>query len=143
KAWDLMRASGGLERRQQPPSPRLQELREPILALWQHWDDAAAKNIGAMNLLLDFPGAQRQAEIEALKAQMGTCKETGPAMAENWLRGQINMPCSNGIVGIFYTLAPTQPAKVQHLSFHRLESAGTRLGAPTGAPAGVSCSDGG
>jgi hypothetical protein len=61
-------------------------------------------------------------------------------MAENWLRGQFNLACAHGTVGVFFTLAPTQPPAVQHLSFHKLASAAERLGAPTGAPAGVSCS---
>ena len=38
------------------------------------------------------------------------------------------------------TLAPTEPPLVQHLSFRKLESDAIRIGAPTGAPAGVACS---
>jgi len=41
--------------------------------------------------------------------------------------------------GVFFTLAPTQPPAVQHLSFQKLASPAVRMGAPTGAPAGVSC----
>jgi hypothetical protein len=36
------------------------------------------------------------------------------------------------------TLAPTQPPAVQHLAFQKLASPAVRMGAPTGAPAGVS-----
>jgi len=60
-------------------------------------------------------------------------------MPENWMRGQFNMTCANGTVGVFFTLAPTQPPAVQHLSFQKLASPAVRMGAPTGAPAGVSC----
>jgi hypothetical protein len=55
------------------------------------------------------------------------------------MRGQFNMTCANGTVGVFFTLAPTQPPAVQHLSFQRLASPAVRMRAPTGAPAGVSC----
>ena len=55
------------------------------------------------------------------------------------MRGQFNMTCANGIVGAFFTLAPTRPPAVQHLSFRKLASTDERMGAPTGPPAGVSC----
>jgi hypothetical protein len=60
--------------------------------------------------------------------------------AENWLRGQFNLHCSEGTVGAFFTLAPTEPPTMQHLEFRKLASEHERMGAPTGAPAGVSCS---
>jgi hypothetical protein len=60
-------------------------------------------------------------------------------MPENWMRGQFNMTCEKGTVGVFFTLAPVQPPVVQHLSFQKLASPTVRMGAPTGAPAGVSC----
>jgi hypothetical protein len=60
-------------------------------------------------------------------------------MPENWMRGQFNMTCAAGTVGVFFTLAPTQPPAVQHLAFQKLASPTGRMGAPTGAPAGVSC----
>ena len=60
-------------------------------------------------------------------------------MPENWMRGQFNLTSAKGTVGVFFTLAPTQPPGVQHLSFQKLASPAVRMGAPTGAPAGVSC----
>jgi CubicO group peptidase (beta-lactamase class C family) len=141
RAWDALLETGGLQRRQLPASPTLVQLREPIFSLWQHWDDGEAGKIAAVNLLRDVPGGQRRAEIQALKDTVGECTAAGPVIAENWLRGQFNLTCERGTVGAFYTLAPTQPPAVQHLSFHRLQSATQRIAAPTGAPAGVLCSD--
>jgi hypothetical protein len=43
-------------------------------------------------------------------------------------------------VGAFFTLAPTEPPTMQHLEFRKLASENERMGASTGAPAGVSCS---
>jgi CubicO group peptidase (beta-lactamase class C family) len=138
-AWDAMLKSGGLQRRQLPASKPLIEARAGIWELWNRWDDAKAHDLGAMNLLIDYPAAQRRAEIENLKATLGACTDAGPVIAENWLRGQFNIHCSAGTVGAFYTLSPTEPPRLQHLSFHKLESESTRIGAPTGAPAGVAC----
>jgi CubicO group peptidase (beta-lactamase class C family) len=141
-AWDALLQTGGLERREVPASQILVQMREHVLNLWNRWDEAEAKKVGAMNLLLDAPSSQRGAEIQALKEQVGECTSAGPVIAENWLRGQINLTCANGTVGAFFTLAPTKPPAIQHLSYRKIASDTVRLGAPTGPPAGVSCAEG-
>ena len=115
------------------------QMRDHIANLWKRWDDVEAKSIAAMNLFLDAPAQQRQAEIARLKAEVGECAAPGPVLPENWLRGQFNMSCANGTVGVFFTMAPTQPPLVQHLAFRKIASPEIRMGAPTGAPAGVAC----
>jgi hypothetical protein len=107
--------------------------------LWKAWNDDEATQIAAMNLFLDAPVAQRRAQMAKLKEDVGECTSFGPVIAENWLRGQFNMTCQKGVVGAFFTLSPTRPPAIQHLSFHKLESGSERMAAPTGAPAGVSC----
>jgi len=139
RAWDALIKTGALRKRELPPSPILTEMRGHIWNLWKSWDDTEAKQIAAMNLFLDAPVPQRKAEIEKLKEEVGECTQAGPVTPENWLRGQFNLTCGKGAVGVFYTLAPTQPPKVQHLSFRKLSAESIRLGAPTGAPAGVAC----
>src|ERR1700733_1344647 len=141
-AWDALLQTGGLQRREVPASPILVLMREHVLKLWNHWDEAEARKVGAMNLLLDAPSAQRGAEMQALKQQVGECTSAGPVIAENWLRGQINLTCANGTVGAFFTIAPTKPPAIQHLSYRKIASDTIRLGAPTGLPAGVSCAEG-
>ena len=140
QAWDAMLKTGGLKKRELPPTPLQMQMREHILNLWKKWDDAEAKLIGSMNLLLDAPGEQRKTEIQKLKNEMGECRVAGPVIPENWLRGQFNMTCAKGTVGVFFTMSPTQPPRVQHLAFQKLATETVRLGAPTGAPAGVACS---
>ena len=140
QAWDAMLQTGGLRKRELPPTPLQTGMRDHILNLWKRWDDAEAKQIAAVNFFLDAPSAQRQAEIRALKNEVGECTDAGPVMPENWMRGQFNMTCAKSTVGVFFTLAPTQPPAVQHLAFRKLASPAERMGAPTGAPAGVACS---
>ena len=140
QAWDVLLKTGGLKKRELPASPILSKMREHIWNLWNRWDDGEVKQIASMNLLLDAPAAQRQAEMNKLKDEVGACSAAGPVIAENWLRGQFNMTCAKGTVGAFFTLAPTNPPAVQHLTFRKLESANVRMVAPTGAPAGVACS---
>jgi hypothetical protein len=93
----------------------------------------------ARNLFLDEPAARRPGEIRAVKAEVGARTTGGPMGPENWPRGQCEMRCAKGTVGAFFTLAPTQPPTMQHLEFRKLASPADVMGAPTGAPAGVSC----
>ena len=93
-----------------------------------------------MNLFLDAPAEQRLAAIRKLQDQVGDCAVAGEVNPENWLRGQFNLHCERGTVGVFFTLSPTQPPAVQHLQFQILSTESERMVAPTGAPAGVSCS---
>jgi CubicO group peptidase (beta-lactamase class C family) len=139
QAWEVMLGKGGLRKRELPPTPLQSDMRDHIVSLWNRWDDDQAKRIAAMNFFLDAPSAQRQSEIDALKSEVGGCGNAGPVIPENWMRGQFNMTCAKGTVGVFFTLAPTQPPTIQHLSFQKLSSPTIRMGAPTGAPAGVSC----
>jgi CubicO group peptidase (beta-lactamase class C family) len=140
KAFDALLRTGGLRKRELPPTELQTRMREHIWNLWNHWDDAEVKKIASMNLLLDAPAEQRQTEIRKLKEEVGECSAAGPVMPENWLRGQFNLSCTKGTVGVFFTMAPTMPPKVQHLAFQRLSEAAARMEAPTGAAAGVSCS---
>jgi CubicO group peptidase (beta-lactamase class C family) len=139
RALDVMLKTGALRPRELPASPVLEQTRESIWKLWKSWDDAEAKKIAAMNFFLDAPAAQRRAEIDRLKSEVGACSGAGPMIPENWLRGQFNLTCAKGGVGVFFTLAPTQPPAVQHLSFRKIDLEAARMAAPTGAPAGVVC----
>jgi hypothetical protein len=141
QAWDVLLKTGGLKKRELPASPTLSQMRDHIKNLWTSWDNAEAKQIAAMNLFLDAPVAQRRADIQKLKEEVGECTAVGPVIPENWLRGQFNLTCQKGTVGVFFTLAPTQPPTVQHLAFRKIGSNSIRLGAPTGPPAGVACAE--
>lgn len=141
QAWDVLLKTGALQKRQLPPSPVLTSMRDHIWNLWRSWDDSEAEHIASVNLFLDAPIAQRRAEIQKLKDEVGECTAAGPVIPENWLRGQFNMTCSKGNVAAFFTLAPTQPPLVQHLSFRKIDSVSTRLGAPTGPAAGIACTN--
>src|SRR5262245_527995 len=139
EAWDALLKTGGLRKRELPPTALQTEMLGHSLSMWKEWNEAEARKIAAVNFFLDTPPAQRQAELRELKNEVGECTDAGPVIPENWMRGQFNMTCARGTVGVFFTLAPTQPPAVQHVAFQKLASPAVRMGAPTGAPAGVSC----
>ncbi len=136
-----MQKTGGLRRREWPATPMQSQMRDRIFNLWKRWDDVQAKQIASMNLFLDAPAKQRQAEIRKLQDEVGECAVAGPVNPENWMRGQFNLRCAKGTVGVFFTLSPTQPPAIQHLAFQKLPSDSVHMVAPTGAPAGVACSE--
>src|SRR5258708_40192913 len=103
-----MLKTGGLQKRELPASPMLSKMRDHIFNLWKSWDDGEARQIASMNLFLDEPVPQRRAEFAKLKGEVGECTATGRVQAENWLRGQFNLTCDKGVVGVFFTLSPTQ-----------------------------------
>ncbi len=139
EAWDAMAKTGALRPREWTATARQVEMRDQVFNIWKSWNDSDVKKIAAVNFLLDAPAPQRQAEIDALKKEVGACATAGPVRAENWLRGQVNLQCAKGTVGAFFTLAPTSPPTLQHLEFRKLASSSEVMGAPTGAPAGISC----
>jgi CubicO group peptidase (beta-lactamase class C family) len=141
EAWDVLLKTGALKKRELPASPVLTETRERITALWKQWNPADAKAMAAMNLFLDIPEQQRRDQIDQLKKEVGECSTSGPVIPENWLRGQFNLTCKKGSIGVFFSLAPTSPPRVQHLSFQRVTEPATRMTAPTGAPSGISCAE--
>ncbi len=139
RAWDVLRETGGLEKRAVPVAPVLSQMRDSIVQLWNAWDDAAANRIAAMNLFLDQPVAQRRAAMAKLKEQVGACREAGPVVAENWLRGGFDLPCERGAVRVIFTLAPTKPPLLQHLSFEKKPEGTAAMTAPTSAANGAIC----
>ena len=123
--------------RELPPTARQTEMRDHFAACGSLGRCPGAADCGGQ--LLPRQAVGRAATRSGVKDQNGTSTSAGPVMPENWMRGQFNLTCAKGTVGVFFTMAPTQPPTVQHLAFRKPASPDERMGAPTGAPAGVSC----
>ena len=117
EAFDVLAATGALQRRELAPSPVLTSTRDAIAGLWKQWDNAAFDKLAANNLAMDLPGAARRAEVEKLKSQVGSCQSPGAVQPENLLRGRFRMECERGAVDVVFTMAPTNPPTVQLLNF--------------------------
>jgi len=116
EALGVLARTGGLEPRAARPSPVLLARREQVTRLVTRWNDALADSIAAMNLYLDESRDRRRASIERLRSQVGDgCRNEGPFLAENALRGRWRMRCASGDLRVTITLAPTEPATVQFL----------------------------
>ena len=117
QSWDALLETGALKPRTLPPSTELTTMRDKLFSLWNDWNETAANAVAADNLWLDRPAANRGSDIQGIKQQVGKCSAPGEVDPENWLRGTFRMPCERGAVYVSFTLAPTQPPKVQQLRF--------------------------
>ena len=122
KVFEALANTGGLVPRMPAPAPVLVDLQERVTRLVNTWGDALADSVAAVNLYMDESKPRRQKAIEELKRQVGgSCRNEGPFVVENALRGQWKMQCANGALGVSITLAPTTPAKVQYLGVWQLK----------------------
>jgi CubicO group peptidase (beta-lactamase class C family) len=116
QALEALARTGALVPREPQPAAVLIERREQVARLVANWQGPLADSLAAMNLYLDESTDRRRASIEALRAKAGgSCRNEGPFVAENALRGRWRMRCRDGDLRVSITLAPTEPAGVQFL----------------------------
>ncbi len=117
EALEVFARSGGLVPRIPQPAPVLLTMQSQVTRLVQQWSQPLADSIAATNLFLDESAPRRMAAIAALRdAAGGNCHADGPIVAENALRGAWRMQCTNGVLRVGITLAPTEPARVQQFT---------------------------
>jgi hypothetical protein len=116
QAIDALVRTGGLVPRVPQPAPVLVERRDQVTRLVAQWNDALADSLASMNLYLDESKERRRAALEAVRTKVGgSCRNEGPFVVENALRGRWRMRCQDGDLRASITLAPTEPAGVQFL----------------------------
>ncbi|HEX7085639.1 MAG TPA: serine hydrolase domain-containing protein [Vicinamibacterales bacterium] len=111
---DALHATGALQPRRLPPSAPLLSARDAIAAFLNEPSEARLQAVAADNLALDRPLADRVAAARRLRDALGTCK-AGDIAAQNWLRGTFRADCERGWIDVRFTLAPTQPPRLQVL----------------------------
>jgi CubicO group peptidase (beta-lactamase class C family) len=116
QAFAALARTGGLVAREPQPARVLLDRRDQVTRLIANWQAPLADSLAAMNLYLDESKERRRASIEALRAKAGgSCRNEGPFVAENALRGAWRLRCRDGDLRVTITLAPTEPAGVQLL----------------------------
>ena len=117
QVFEALAKTGGLEPREPTPAPVLTEMRAKVTRLVNTWNDALADSVAAMNLFLDLSKDRRHRAIDQLRTDAGGgCRNDGPFVTENALRGRWKMACASGALTVSITLAPTSPARVQYLA---------------------------
>ena len=115
QAMEILRETGALVPWELPASAALVSMRERIARLLDHWDDGEARALAADNFFLDRPLPEWRDELARLRERHGGCRprDVDP---ENWLRGRFRADCDRGWIDVEFTLAPTRPPGLQHLS---------------------------
>lgn len=84
-------------------------------AIYQAGNVAAARELLAMNFLLDRDADLWSRELAKLKAQVGECETVAPIAATGALTGDFTWRCAHGRIKGSLELAPTHPARIQQL----------------------------
>jgi len=116
EAANSLVTSGAFPVRETPPSPGLRAMAAAVQRIYAAGDVLAAREALAMNVLLDRDAARRNADIAALKAKLGACRE-GPIRTDNAMSGVLDFLCERGTLRVRVILAPTTPASLQTLEF--------------------------
>ena len=133
-ALAVLEERAALDPREAVPAKALVEARERVTKLVLDWDDGLARSVAAENLFLDRSIDRRRAEVAALRAEVGRCREgSGFAYVENALRGQWIIPCERGDLLVSVTLAPSMPPSVQFLEVTPAPPA-DQVGRPAACP---------
>lgn len=132
QALDRLAQTGGMVMREPQPAPVLLTRRAQVSRLVARWDEALADSVAAMNLYLDEPKPRRRAALAKLVSDAGGgCRDEGPFVAENALRGRWRMRCATGDLRVTITLAPVEPATVQYLQVAPMARDASLATAPT------------
>jgi len=113
QVFDVLNATGGLQRRVPQPSAALLKAKDDVSRLLNQWDTAFATEITASNFFLDQIADRRAKEFGELAARHGKCVARPFYEVENALRGKWKMDCERGSLDVAITMAPTMPPKVQ------------------------------
>lgn len=120
RAIEMLRETGGLAPREPQPAPVLVTRREQVTRLVQQWSAPLADSLAAMNLFRDEPAERRRAQVARVVDEVGgECRNDGPFVVENALRGAWRLRCARGDLVLRITLAPIEPATVQFLNVSR------------------------
>ena len=79
----------------------------------------AAKDVLAMNFLMDRDAEHRARDFAALKGEVGTCDTAAPIVPTGALAGEFTWTCERGRVKGQILLAPTPTPQIQSLTFTR------------------------
>lgn len=108
-------ASGAFPTQTAPPSAGLTRAAEAVSRIYAAGDVLAARDLLAMNFLMDRDAAHWAAELAPLKERLGACQAAAPIATDTTMSATVSYPCERGTLRAQMLLAPTRPATLQAL----------------------------
>lgn len=118
---DTLVKRGTLQKRLLPASAVLVERRDQLVALFPGWKGAETSGIFAENFFADNP-LDSLIKYAGLNYQAaGKILSVGPVRAENQLRGEFLITAEKGVIPVYFTLSPENPALIQEFRMGMLQ----------------------
>jgi CubicO group peptidase (beta-lactamase class C family) len=117
---DLMIKSADLKPRSLPVSDILAQRKSELLKVIPLWENAEKSDIFAENFFPDHPVDLLKQEYSALWAKAGKITSVKDLVPENQLRGSFVIEGENANIGVFFTLTPENPPRIQQLTVREL-----------------------
>ena len=117
-AWDAavaLHRAGTLLGRKLPVSDPLDAAYRASGAVYRAGDVDAARELLAMNLLMDRSRENWRRELNRLREEVGECDTASPITPAGALAGTFTWQCTHGRIAGNLLLAPTSPAGIQAL----------------------------
>jgi CubicO group peptidase (beta-lactamase class C family) len=112
---DAIVMKAGLKPRVLPPSAILITRQKEIVGLMPDWKNAETSGIFAENFFSDYSLSSIQRHSNDLFTKAGKIVKIQTITPENHLRGTFIMECQNSNIGVYFTLTPENPPKIQEL----------------------------
>lgn len=106
--------------REYPASAALEAAYRAAGAMYGAESVEVARDLLAMNFLLDRDAEGWARDLAKLKAESGACDTTAPIESSGMLSGEFTWRCERGRISGTLLLAPTQPARIQALNLSRM-----------------------
>lgn len=117
KATETLVATGAFPTTATPVSPALQQAIAAAATIYAAGDVMAAREMLAMNVLLDRDAAHWKAALDPIKGRLGACRAPEPVITDTATSATVIFPCQRGRMKVRIILAPTNPATIQSLRF--------------------------
>lgn len=112
-ALDTLIKLAGLKPRIMTASGIFEQRRDELIRLLPNWENAEASGIFAENFFPDYPIDTLKKYATDLYARANSIKGVKETRAENLLRGSFVLEGEKTDIGIYFTLSPENPARIQ------------------------------
>jgi CubicO group peptidase (beta-lactamase class C family) len=114
--------SGAFPRRLTPSDSTLEAMATTAAKIYAAGDVLVARDVLAMNVLLDRDATVRNSQIVAMRGKLGECGPANPIVPDNAMSATVTYSCERGTLRVRLVLAPLVVPSLQTLEFQAVDS---------------------